>query len=287
MARRRRSLLESSPNREMLRCDSDQTVRLLSPSPSAYSLTDGSAPLNRLPTIAVGEHLASNLGRTSSVRSELEEFPARSRYLTYSHVIYGPELIHVGDFVRLKPGSDLGPFIDRKGFDPKHQLLATTLILHISIIYQGLGRSPLMARGVIYELVEMPDREDPNYALNPQATAQELSLSILKTLPRPFPSHKWRCLSTAHGEVDLCFSDIAGRYYPLTKKDSDELELVNVALKKSNQQVDNKADLLGWAVSLRGRGMNGFDALRLTLSGLCGAFRTTQIIVRTISTLSR
>ena len=196
-------------------------------------------------------------------------------------------MIHVGDFVRLKPGSDLGPFIDRKGFDPKHQLLATTLILHISIIYQGLGRSPLMARGVIYELVEMPDREDPNYALNPQATAQELSLSILKTLPRPFPSHKWRCLSTAHGEVDLCFSDIAGRYYPLTKKDSDELELVNVALKKSNQQVDNKADLLGWAVSLRGRGMNGFDALRLTLSGLCGAFRTTQIIVRTISTLSR
>jgi len=175
MARRRRSLLESSPNREMLRCDSDQTVRLLSPSPSAYSLTDGSAPLNRLPTIAVGEHLASNLGRTSSVRSELEEFPARSRYLTYSHVIYGPELIHVGDFVRLKPGSDLGPFIDRKGFDPKHQLLATTLILHISIIYQGLGRSPLMARGVIYELVEMPDREDPNYALNPQDS------------PSPFP----------------------------------------------------------------------------------------------------
>lgn len=217
----------------------------------------------------------------------MQELPPRSRYLTYSHILYGPELIHAGDFVRLNPGCDVGPFIDRKGFDPKHQLLATSLILHISIIYQGLGRSPLMARGVIYELVEMPDREDPNYAMNPQATAQELSLSILKTLPRPFPSHKWRCLSSAYGEIDVLFTDVAGRYHPLSKKDSDELELVNIALKKSNQQVENKADLLGWAVSLRGRGMNGFDALRLTLSGLCGAFRTTQIIVRSISTLPR
>jgi len=88
----------------------------------------------------------------------------------------------------------------------EHQLLATSLILHISIIYQGLGRSPLMARGVIYELVEMPDREDPNYAMNPQATAQELSLDPQDSSSSlPFSQVEvslfsvWRNRCTLHG----------------------------------------------------------------------------------------
>lgn len=237
-----------------------------------------------LPTVAVGAHLAAKPDVPATSRSALQEMPPRSRYLTYSHILYGPELIHVGDFVRLVPGTDLGPTIDRSGFDPDRKLLSTSLILQIEVIYRGGAGSPLMARGPIYEMVELPDPRDPSTTAPVTSSGGlpppgEISSSVLKTMPRPFPHHKWRCISTRGGEVDVLFQDIAGRYYALNRKVCENPEVLDTVLKKADQQVEKKTDLSEWAIGKGGVGLNGYDALRLTLAGLCGESRTTRILV--------
>ncbi|GAA5911226.1 uncharacterized protein JCM6883_001947 [Sporobolomyces salmoneus] len=233
--------------------------------------------IRSLPTISVGTHLAAPPGVLATTRSLLKQMPPQSRFLTHSHVLYGPELVHVGDFVRLAPGSDLGPTIDRSGYDPEKKLLNMSLILHIQLIYRGGTGSPLMARGPIYEMVELPERNEEQYRNNARAFGPEISTSILKTMPRPFPHHKWRLAST-RGEVDVLFGDIAGRYHALNRYVNEKLEIIDQVLARANQQVEKKEDMSQWSISKGGYGLNGHDALKLTLAGLEGESRTTRII---------
>jgi len=144
-----------------------------------------------------------------------------------------------------------------------------------------------MVRGPVYEMVELPPRNEHEYRTNPQAFSPEISTSILKTMPRPFPHHKWRLISnkSSRGEVDVLFEDIAGRYHALNRKIHENMEIVDHVLKRAEQIVEKKEDLNGWAISKGGYGLNGVDALRLTLAGLCGEHGTTRIIVSSPPTL--
>ncbi|GAA5943279.1 uncharacterized protein JCM15063_000751 [Sporobolomyces koalae] len=275
-----------------------------------------SMQLRSIPMIAVGPHLSAPPPKAGQAtvapverREELVQNPPRTAYLSHSHVFHGPELLHVGDFVRLNPDAVLDPKIQRTQTDPDRKLLPLSLILHVSEIYRGGAGSPLVARGAIYEMVELPSSED-NRRVDPRLFEEELSISMLKTLPRPFPQHKWRCLtskgSEGGGETDVLWNDVAGRYYAFSGKVCDKPELVNHALMRARDatyqtaqqkyQYDQavklaraKAEETGkpavpppgappaWAISTGGKGLNGVEAMRLLLAGLTGTSATARI----------
>ncbi|BGP16135.1 hypothetical protein JCM10213_006069 [Rhodosporidiobolus nylandii] len=190
-----------------------------------------------IPSIKSGRHLArpSTLSTPPTSLTSLVPQPARSRYLTFPHLLLGPELLHPGDYVRLSPHLSPASDIDATLLSARTPItrtsLPTSLVMRISTFYRGGVGSPLIVRGLVFEQVEL--RPPPSLASRPEALWAQLpadpdsSLSILPaavaaTLPLPLPFHCWRLLrpsgassSVASLETDVLLSSVCGRLYPL------------------------------------------------------------------------
>ncbi|GAA5898954.1 hypothetical protein JCM8208_005436 [Rhodotorula glutinis] len=242
-----------------------------------------------IPTLIVGAHLASKPSLPPTSLASLERKEPGSRYLSHSHIIYGPELVHVGDYVRLSPAAELDPAIvaARTPHDPSARLLPLTLVMRVSALYRGGKGSPLVARGHVFEHKPVPGERDA--ALEPprDESLQALPRTIVDTLPLPFPFHTWRLLGSAvepgrAPQTDVLFDQaVAGRYYPLGLAAMDPPPSRDETTKVMNAWLEEASDGLGVWQDGRGakggKGEEGIKALTLLLSGVAAGDRAPKI----------
>ncbi|GAA5930096.1 hypothetical protein JCM3775_004514 [Rhodotorula graminis] len=244
-----------------------------------------------IPTLVTGAHLASKPTVPPTSLAALERKGPESRYLSHSHVIYGPELIHVGDYVRLCPYAELDPSIvaSRTPHDASARLLPLTLVMRVSALYRGGKGSPLVARGHVFEHKPVPGERDA--ALEPprDESLQALPRAIVDTLPLPFPFHTWRLLAPAATEpgsaleTDVLVSQaVAGRYYPLGLAAMDPPPSREETTKVINAWLEEASNGLGVWQDGRGakggKGEEGIKALTLLLSGVAAGERAPRIV---------
>ncbi|TKA54278.1 hypothetical protein B0A53_03370 [Rhodotorula sp. CCFEE 5036] len=223
-----------------------------------------------IPRLVVGSHLAAKPDGPSDDLASLERRDAQSRYLSYSHVLCGPEVVHVGDFVRLQPNAQIAASARRSIENP--DALPTSLVMRIGAIYRGNNRSPLMARGLMLELV--PARPDDRTY---DRSLYQLPPDVRIALPAPLPGHKWKLVresgmpntsgSVHEFETNVLFdSAIAGRLYPIpldapAHQDPKELPL-------------SLREALTVKKATPGMGEEGMKALSLMLAGMTTGERT-------------
>ena len=232
--------------------------------------------LHSIPRLVVGSHLAAKPDGPSDDLASLERRDAQSRYLSYSHVLCGPEVVHVGDFVRLQPNAQIAASARRSVENP--DALPTSLVMRIGAIYRGNNRSPLMARGLMLELV--PARPDDRTY---DRSLYQLPPDVRIALPAPLPGHKWKLVresgmpntsgSVQEFETNVLFdSAIAGRLYPIpldapAHQDPKELPL-------------SLREALTVKKATPGMGEEGMKALSLMLAGMTTGERTACFKVR-------
>ncbi|SCV74397.1 BQ2448_6829 [Microbotryum intermedium] len=113
-----------------------------------------------LPTIETGSHLLPDPSQTngqSSLSALRSMFMARptTRFLSHAFVFYGPELIHVGDVVRLTSNVELPSSVEAQVIDHSPLQMPTSLVLHITKFARGGRDCPLLVRGKVYEMNEI------------------------------------------------------------------------------------------------------------------------------------
>jgi len=248
----------------------------------------------RIPTLVMGSHLEAKPAHRPIDLASLERKGSESRYLSHSHIIYGPELVHVGDYVRLSPTADLDPAVvaERTPVDQSARLLPLTLVMRITALYRGGQGSPLVARGYVFEQKHVPGPHDAALEPTRDESLQNLPASVVNTLPLPFPSHKWRLLAPAAGadvdatlETDVLFGQaVAGRYYPLGLAAMDPPPTRDETIKVVNAWLEEATNGLGvWQDghgAKGGKGEEGIKALTLLLSGVAAGDRAPRILVR-------
>ncbi|GAA5998978.1 uncharacterized protein JCM10292_003229 [Rhodotorula paludigena] len=235
-----------------------------------------------IPVLRAGKHLAISPNLPPTSLSALQPMRAAARYLTLSHVILGPELIHAGDYVRLNPGCDLDASVAADRSPLRDEMLPTTLVMRIGTIYRGLSGSPLIARGLVFELKPIAPT-DNSLDISLMALPQAVSSSM----PAPFPLHKWRLLtpstssaSLASLETEVLFHQaVAGRYFPATLPSVIDGPVASV--ERVNKYLEDAADgkgILGdGSGSKGGLGEEGIKALGLLLGGMSAGDKTARI----------
>ena len=185
-------------------------------------------------------------------------------------------MVHVGDFVRLQPNAQIAASARRSVENP--DALPTSLVMRIGAIYRGNNWSPLMARGLMLELV--PARPDDRTY---DRSLYQLPPDVRIALPAPLPGHKWKLVresgmpntsgSVKEFETNVLFdSAIAGRLYPITldapaHQDPKELPL-------------SLREALTVKKATPGMGEEGMKALSLMLAGMTTGERTACFKVR-------
>ncbi|GAA5824142.1 hypothetical protein JCM11251_001538 [Rhodosporidiobolus azoricus] len=252
-----------------------------------------------LPLIETGYHLAASTSLPHNSLSNLTLQRAKSRYLRYPHLLFGPELLHPGDYVRLDPSVELDASIEAGRSPRSDESLPTSLVMRLSTLYRGGKGSPLMARGLIFEQVELPpvpgsgnNPDNPTFwqmpPYKPDPSLLQLPSTMVQTLPTPLPFHHWRLLipSTASTtlsslETDILFHpSISGRYYSLS--------LLQAAAVKQDPQcilkwLEEATDGVHWWTKEKGKGSTGglgeegMNAMGLVLSGMSTGKRTARV----------
>ncbi|GAA5989683.1 hypothetical protein JCM10908_000586 [Rhodotorula pacifica] len=223
-----------------------------------------------IPRLVIGSHLAARPDGPSDDLASLEKRDAKSRYLTYSHVLCGPEVIHVGDFVRLHPGAQIATTAKRSASNAEN--VVTSLVMRIGAFYRGENRSPLMARGLMLELV-LAKPEDRTY----DRSLYQLPPDVRVSLPPPLPGHKWKLVresgmpntsgSVKEFETNVIFdAAVAGRLYPIP--------LDKPAHQDPKEFPKSLRDALTVKKATPGMGEEGIKALALMLAGLTTGERT-------------
>lgn len=318
VGRRGGGVQEGASDRKGVQCDSDPTVRLLLP--LFVSLIDTDPLHSRsVPMLKTGPHLARSTGAVAPPTSfqALVPRPPRSQYLTYSHLIFGPELLHLHDFLRLSPSVDLDPLVARQRM-PK-TAFPTTLIMRLGSLYRSgaPASSPLIAKGLVFEQVEIPPSAATLKAITQTGDLEllwkpvaadhlsdpsllELPSSYYQNLPLPLPFHRWRLLAPPRSaaaaastssisalETSVLFSpSIAGRFYPLSPSTGTlpvraDPRLVQKVLAEAERGVHWWTHKKGDGAR-GGKGEEGIRSLGLVMGGLeaGGKGGTVRIEVR-------
>ncbi|GAA5897543.1 hypothetical protein JCM6882_003512 [Rhodosporidiobolus microsporus] len=253
-----------------------------------------------LPTLQTGYHLSADPFHPPSSLKNLMLMRARARYLSYPHLLFGPELVHLGDYVRLDPTVELDPSIEAGRSPPSDEKLPASLVMRLSGLYRSGTGSPLIARGLVFEQVEIPPPAGASSApdspafwstpttVKPDSSLLQLPSSLVQTLPTPLPFHQWRLLipSTASTtlsslETDVLFHpSVAGRYYSLSLA---QALAVKQDPKVVVQWLDEATCGVHWWTKQKGLGARGgpgeegLHAMGLVLSGLSSGVRTARV----------
>ncbi|GAA6002284.1 hypothetical protein JCM10207_001046 [Rhodosporidiobolus poonsookiae] len=252
-----------------------------------------------IPSIRSGTHLAlsSSLPPTSLANLTMQR--ARSRYLSYDHIVYGPEILHVGDYVRLSPTAELEASVAAQRSSPKSSWPISP-VMRISSLYRGGAGSPLIARGLIFEYKELPLSSLPKRASQADVEASlwgtarpgdivpitQLPPEIVESLPWLLPCHMWRLLTPSSAsntlaslETDVIFSSsVAGRLYPLHPNWPEQQDP-----KMLVPWLEDARDGVHWWTKEKGKGAKGgwgeegLNALKVVLAGVSGTERTAGI----------
>lgn len=78
-----------------------------------------------------------------------------TRHLSHSYIYNGPELLHVGDLVRLTTTVELPPEVAGEVLDISPLQLPTSLVLHVTGFLRGGEDCPTVVRGKVYEMNEV------------------------------------------------------------------------------------------------------------------------------------
>ncbi|GAA5820555.1 hypothetical protein JCM3770_003855 [Rhodotorula araucariae] len=229
-----------------------------------------------IPTIRKGSHLAAKPDTPPVSISALESKDAGTRFLAFSHLIFGPELLHVGDYVRLSPTAEVDPAILAERTARKPDALPTTLVMRVGTLYRGGRGSPLVARGLVFELKPVA----PNDATL-DISLMSLPQAILQALPPPLPLHKWRLLAppgAESSETEIIFAPaVAGRYYPLTLPAGSSNETVEAVNARLDEATDGQGVWQDGQGATGGKGEEGIKALALLLGGMAAGNKTARI----------
>ncbi|BGP40028.1 hypothetical protein JCM10449v2_003986 [Rhodotorula kratochvilovae] len=229
-----------------------------------------------IPTIRKGSHLAAKPDVPPLSISALETKDAETRYLTFPHLIFGPELLHVGEYVRLAPTAELDPALLGERTARKPDALPTTLVMRLGTLYRGGGRSPLVARGLVFELKPLAPKD-----VTLDISLMSLPQAILQALPPPLPLHKWRLLSppgAESAETEVLFAGaVAGRYYPLTLPSGSTNETIEAVNARLEEATDGQGVWQDGQGATGGKGEEGIKALALLLGGMAAGDRTARI----------
>ncbi|KAI5475081.1 hypothetical protein MNV49_001957 [Pseudohyphozyma bogoriensis] len=198
------------------------------------------------PRVEMGRHLiAPNVASAGSVANpkvaylSLMASVGTARYLSHTWVAFGPEVLHLGDCVRLVPDVDLPHFASSALTPVENRMLRTSLVLRITKFIRGGKGCPLIVRGRLYEMNESQKGEDLNKLSNhvPDDTEDRNAIGRVGAdlpenyagLPPAWAACRWRCLTAS---VDLLAEQIAGRYEPFPGM-SLKYQTKNVALGES------------------------------------------------------
>ncbi|KAM0787831.1 hypothetical protein ACM66B_003885 [Microbotryomycetes sp. NB124-2] len=157
------------------------------------------------------------------------------RTMSFSHVFYGPELVHAGDFVRLASRIDLPAGVASLVTNKSPWTVHTSLILQIAAFVKQVGReSAPLVRGKVFEMVptgvQSPASLVGGGLSNDEDESASLSGAVVAAVPVPtaYPGHMMRCLTACPSSfVDLPLDSIAGRYYPLAQSMQHDLTIVD------------------------------------------------------------
>ncbi|KAM0749315.1 hypothetical protein T439DRAFT_47541 [Meredithblackwellia eburnea MCA 4105] len=206
-----------------------------------------------IPTVEVGVHLAPSPtaranaptpGNAPYKLSQMAPTPASARYLTHSHIYFGPELLYPGDCVRLVPNVELPFYAKNQVSLPVKGSLPTSLIMKVTKFLRGGDKSPLLARGRLFELDELNPDGTPAGKDELDSVKKAKYEEFVKEMPPPFPGCQWRCIASS---VDVMFTDVAGRYYPCrySKEKMDDIA-------KEDDPMDTKTQLVRRGILLGG-----------------------------------
>ncbi|GAA5978074.1 hypothetical protein JCM11641_006620 [Rhodosporidiobolus odoratus] len=242
-----------------------------------------------IPSIKTGPHLARSTAIASTTLHALAPQRHRSRYLSYSHLIYGPELLHPFDWVRLVPDPEVEDGINDSRTPTTDISLPTSLVMRISGFYRGGEGNPLVVKGLIFEQIEIPPADSsPEGLWAPVSPAPDPSLAVLpqallSTLPAALPFHRWRLLSPSHAstsptshESEILLPSIAGRLYPLPPSILNEPKQCVKWLEDADKGMHWWTKEVGKG-NKGGYGEEGMKAFKLVMAGARTVKRTVTI----------
>lgn len=239
-----------------------------------------SCSAHSLPELSTGPHLVPNPNAAPDSTPLRALYMSRpdSRYITYPHLYFGPELLHSGDVLRLIPNVELPPSVARHVVEKPPTSLRTCLVVLLDCFIRGGKDAPLLARGRIYEMNEIDESAagvaqdmliaQRNSALPLDAQAEDAA--ALSRMPSAFPGHKWRNLAPGR-LIDVLLSHVAGRFYSPPEDVQDDDALVNVIAEKAR-----RTGVIG---------EEGTRAVGLLLGGMVSGARVPKITVSSIPNL--